>query len=744
MNWDIENDEFSFDLKVPNKPLTRRGVLSIVSSVYDPFGFLNPFMLSAKRMMQDLCRRKIAWDESLTASDELSWKQWLIDLQMMNQLKHTRCFKPSDFGEVATTELHHFSDASNYGYGAVSYLRHVNHEGCIHCSFVISKSRVAPMRETTIPRLELCAAVVSVKLDCMLRRELDIKFSRSVFWTDSTVVLRYIQNEDRRFHTFVANRVATIRDLSLPTQWRYVNTDLNSADDASRGLRANEMLNNIRWFRGPEFLWQEENTWPQNPLLTVDVIDCDPEVKRNTVVHVTQVKSDDVFDRLFKRRSSWYKLKTDIAYLLRVKQYLCSKARAQPLPDMTRQLTVAELNNSQLEIIKYVQRQVFPQEMKAVDDHVQCGKSIIVHKSSHLNRLEPTTVGDGVLRVGGRLQSHPIILPNNHAVSNLIVAHFHVISGHCGKEYVLAQIRQEYWIVRARSAVRRVLAQCSSCRLRNVKPSVQQMANLPSVRTIPGEPPFSYVGVDYFGPYFVKRGRVQMTRYGCLFTCLKIRAVHIEVVHSLDTDSFINALQRFMSRRGQVKMLQSDNATNFVGAEKELRVAVEGWNTNRIGNFLRQNSIQWCFNPPAASHMGGVWERQIRSVRRIRSALMKEQVVDDESLCTLFCIVESVINNRPLTTVSDDHRDQDPLTPNHLLLMRPSPELPPGEFVKQDCYVRRRWRQVQYLADIFWKRWVREYIPTLQLRQKWCNPARNIVVGDVVLRRQCTETYVEP
>ena len=199
-----------------------------------------------------------------------------------------------------------------------------------------------------------------------------------------------------------------------------------------------------------------------------------------------------------------------------------------------------------------------------------------------------------------------------------------------------------------------------------------------------------------------------MKRYGCLFTCLKIRAVHIEVVHSLDADSFINALQRFIARRGQVKMLISDNGTNFVGASKELQVAIEKWNTNRIDNFLRQNSIQWKFNPPSASHMGGVWERQIRSVRRILNVLMKEQVVDDESLSTLFCTVKSIINNRPLTTVSDDHRDPEPLTPNHLLLMRRSPELPPGEFVKQDCYSRRRWRQVQYLADVFWRRWVRE------------------------------------
>ena len=224
-----------------------------------------------------------------------------------------------------------------------------------------------------------------------------------------------------------------------------------------------------------------------------------------------------------------------------------------------------------------------------------------------------------------------------------------------------------------------------------------------------------------------------MKRYGAIFTCLALRAVHLEISHSLDTDSFILALRRFIARRGQVKEIRSDNGSNFVGGERELRTMIENWNQVKIHQCLLQRGIKWIFNPPSASHHGGVWERLIRSTRKVLNGLVKEQTLDDESLQTLMCEAESIINGRPLTKVSDDPRDLEPLTPNHLLLLRQDSPLPPGLFVESDSYSRRRWAQVQYLADIFWKRWRRGYLPLLQQRQKWFNPKRNFAVGDTVI-----------
>ena len=209
------------------------------------------------------------------------------------------------------------------------------------------------------------------------------------------------------------------------------------------------------------------------------------------------------------------------------------------------------------------------------------------------------------------------------------------------------------------------------------------------------------------------------------------RHVHIEVTHSLDTSSFLNALRRFIARRGNPLKVRSDNGTNFVSGEKEIRLAIKKWNHQQINEFLLQRDVQWIFNPPGGSHHGGVWERCIRSVRRLLAAILREQTLDDESLPTLMCEIESTI--RPLTNVSNDPRDLEAITPSHLLLLRSGPGLPPGNFRMEDCYSRRRWRQVQYLADQFWQRWIREYLPLLQKRQKWNRSRRNFASGDIVL-----------
>ena len=235
------------------------------------------------------------------------------------------------------------------------------------------------------------------------------------------------------------------------------------------------------------------------------------------------------------------------------------------------------------------------------------------------------------------------------------------------------------------------------------------------------------------GPFLVKRGRSQEKRYGCLFTCLAIRAVHLEVLQSMDADSFMNALVRFTSRRGSPRTMRSDNGTNFTGAHRELLKEVGSWHDKAgVQRYLQRNEISWEFNPPCASHMGGCWERMIRTTRKVLSSVVGTQVLDDERLRTLFCEVESIINSRPLTKVSDDPKDLEPLTPNHLLMLRQGPGPLPGEFSQVDSY-RKRWRHVQFLADRFWARWSREYLQTINLRQKWLDTRRNLEKGEVVL-----------
>ena len=386
-------------------------------------------------------------------------------------------------------------------------------------------------------------------------------------------------------------------------------------------------------------------------------------------------------------------------------------------------------------IISYLQHIYYKEEI----DDLSKGKP--VRTSSSLIKLSPF-IKNGLMHVGGRLklaaslpflQKHQIILPRSNHVTNLIIRDIHTKLGHAGRQHVLAEIRKKFWLIRANATIRKILNSCVACRKRSNISCTQQMADLPPRRLTPNKPPFSSVGVDFFGPFLTRKGRSNSKRYGVIFTCLTTRAIHLEVAYNLDTSSFIQALRRFVARRGQVTEIVSDNGTNFIGGERELREAIQAWNNEQINDFLLQKGISWSFNPPGASHHGGTWERLIRSIRKHLKSVCNEQILTDESLSTLMCEIESILNSRPLTTVSNDPYDLEPLTPNHLLLLKPNGSLPPGVFDKRDSYSRKQWRQVQYLANVFWSRWIKEYLPTLQRRQKWTRPARNLTVNDVVL-----------
>ncbi|CAC5406219.1 unnamed protein product [Mytilus coruscus] len=353
--------------------------------------------------------------------------------------------------------------------------------------------------------------------------------------------------------------------------------------------------------------------------------------------------------------------------------------------------------------------------------------------SSKLRKLGPFLDDEGLLRVGGRLERsdiqydamHPIILPKDSTVSKLIIDNIHRSIGHLGRNSMLAVLRQHYWILGANAIIKTLIAKCVQCRKYQGALGKQKMASLPEERLKADDPPFTRIGIYFFGPFEIKQGRSVVKRYGVIFTCLNIRSIHLELAHSLDTDSCINAIRRFIARRGVPEFIRTDNGTNLVGSERELREEINRWNMNRMQEFMIQRHIQWEFNPPSASHFGGVWERLIRSVLKALFSIMHEQNIrlTDEGLMTLFCEVEGILNGRPITEASNSITDLKVLTPNHLILQRP------GESFHLVCSLRPTAMSKGdggkfNILLICW--WRKEYLPLLQNRQKWTKSERNM------------------
>ena len=650
------------------------------------------------------------WDEPVDDAASSRWERWRNELFLLENLKVPRSFKPTEFGKVVSAQLHCMSDGSTCGYGQCSYLRLEDENGKVNVSFVMGKARVAPKKTVSIPRLELAAATISVKIGDVVKNELEYENIEDHYWTDSKVVLGFISNASSRFHVYVANRVQLIHDYTNPSQWHYVDSTSNTADEGSRGMLPKDFVEKSKWIKGPDFLKEPAHSWLKEEAYEHDVDPKSSEVK-NVKVNTSVVEENDILKRL-QRFSSWQKAKMAVALCLRYKRKLRDRVLSRggaPCGEVSGErsashassgtgIKVADLEEAEVEIVKQVQRDVFPSEIRSLQDiqaNVKYGsrtldkeKKAALKKSSSLSTLDPFLDKDGVVRVGGRIRKanlsatlrNPIILPKSSHITSLIIGHIHERTHHGGRGITLNELRANgYWIVSGNAMVRQFISKCVTCRYLRGTVGEQKMADLPKSRVEPA-PPFSYCGVDFFGPWYVHRGRTVVKKYGALFTCLASRAVHIEVADSLETDSFINALRRFICRRGSVREIRCDRGTNFIGAEAEFKKAIEEMDDQEIKAELLKENIDWIKNPACASNFGGVWERQIRSIRSVMTGLLREHGsrLDEESLRTFLCEAEYTINNRPLTVETlNDPLSAPPLSPSMLLTGKTRFVLPP-------------------------------------------------------------------
>ena len=664
---------------------TRRSLLKCVASVFDPLGFASAAVLPGKMLLQECWKLGGDWDDPLPVDLVSRCEQWWGALGEISSLKIPRWIGCSDDSVVS---LHLFADASEKGYGCCIYAVH----GDVS-SLLFAKAKVTPVSPPTLARLELQAVFQGSKVLQFVHSQLRLRVVRIVGWTDSLTTWHWINNPSYRWKTYVANRVASVQEVSkkLNVEWRHCPGSDNPADLASRGVSPNSLSSSL-WFSGPEWIVREED-WPQE-----HASGATEESSQEVRVAAVQVTSDPLHFP-WDKFSRWQRARSLVVRMLLWK-YRKSRAELYPAAEAV--------------MYRAVQADCFAEEISLLKN----GQSL--PRSSKLVKLSPFLDEFGVLRVGGRLQEsnlsyqskHPVILGKHH-LTELLLEKIHAERLHQGVESVLAHIQKEFWIVSVRRLLRNLTERCIVCRWFRAEAGSAECPPLPADRVV-HEKPFGLTGVDYAGPLFVCsgiRGEVQKC-WVVLFVCGTTRAVHLDVVGSLSTESFMLAFHRFVARRGKPLKIRSDNATTFKAAAQKV-------------------DIVWLFNPPAAPWHGGFFERLVGSVKvPLRKVLGKAQLSQDE-LATVLIEIESVVNSRPLTLVSTDVRDEQALTPAMMMGDVFASEVNEQEKALTAGQMSARLKYIQRVKNHLEKRWRDEYLVKLHGYQK--SKSVDISPGEVVL-----------
>ncbi|XP_062558178.1 uncharacterized protein LOC134223057 [Armigeres subalbatus] len=735
MWWCTTSDTFTYklspkhdtDLLAGKRKPTKREMLRTLMAIFDPLGLISNALIFLKILLQEVWRYNVNWDDEIPDELNTRWELWLRILPMVQNVRIPRCYRISiNMGVDTKVQLHTFVDASEFGYAAVVYLRFVKLNQ-VECTIVSAKARVAPIRFISIPRLELQAAVIGSRLAETIVKSLSFEIDERVYWTDSRDVLCWIRSDHRRYSQFVAFRVSEVLETTTISSWRWVSSKENVADEATKWQRQPDLTNSSRWLNGPEFLYQDPTTWPNEPAHSSHTKE---ELRAHLNYHGKVQTS--VID--FSYYDSWTRLLRVTARLLRYTSNL--RRTVAKLHRESGPLTQQELQCASFYLYKQAQQNTYSEEMQILLN------SDVIPRSSPIYCCSPFLDDCGVMRMRGRIGNcefastdakNPIILPKDHSITRLIVFNYHVRYYHGNHETVINELRQVYRIPKLRVLYKSVKTRCQVCKNQRAAPNPPMMAELPKARLAAFARPFSFVGVDYFGPLYVVVGRRLEKRWGVLITCLTVRAIHIEIAHSLNADSCIMALRNFMARRGVPLRIYSDRGTNFVASSKELDEALKEMNQDYVMREIISCHTEWEFLPPASPHMGGCWERLVRSVKVNLQKINPQRNFTDESLRNTLIEIENTVNSRPLTFVSVDDPDAPVLTPNHLLLGSSSGLKPTAPLDDSGRSLRRTWRASQAEANLFWRRWVRYYMPELTKRSKWFDKVKPITVDDVVV-----------
>lgn len=726
ITWLPALDEFNFKASwIGDKIITKRNVISETAQLFDPLGLASPVIVTAKIFMQELWKQGFDWDDELPLNLQDQWRTYRLELFKLNRIMIKRYVSQP----IGSKQIHAFSDASEKAYGAAVYIRSDDGNGGIKCKLLCAKSRVAPLKVLTLPRLELAAAKLMVDLVKRVQAAIGLSPEQSYYWTDSRITLAWIQAESSSLKTFVANRVSTIQRSSIVANWRHIKGDDNPADLVSRGCFAGGL--NDLWFNGPLFLKESGAKWESAKTEEFE----DTSNERRSRCLLVAAEDENHFLKTIRHGNSFSRLRRIVAWVLR---FIGGRSG-----NHFSELTVKEINDSQNVILRYVQASYFSDEINRLKGGGQ------VANQSNIGNLSPVLDADGLLRVGGRLEAsslsygakHQIILPHQHEFAKLLIVQYHIDNLHAGPQALLAAIRQKFWITNGKSATRTAVSHCVLCARARPKLLGQIMGNLPKERVTPARP-FENTGVDFCGPiqiHYKLRGKRPTKAYIAVFVCFAVKAVHLEVVSDLTTDAFLAALKRFIGRRGLPAKIFSDNATNFVGANNRLSELKELFGSeehrSKVDRYCVHQGIQWKFIPARSPHFGGLWEAAVKSLKHHLTRTLHNATLTFEELSTLVVEVEAILNSRPLTQMSDSVLDLQPLTAGHFLIGQPLTSITENQSEKVKISGGKRWDALRALKAEFWRRWSKEYLCELNLRNKWKNSVKDVPEGTMVIMR---------
>lgn len=717
LKWIPSEDCFTFTTSNVDESCTKRSILSTVARLWDVLGLVAPVVLFAKLLIKELWKLNTDWDETPPDSIVLLFQKFKEQLPLLSSLKLPRHVAVT-MGCV--TNIVGFADASMSAYGCAIYLHVTDANGNTHVNLVCAKSKVAPVKVVSLARLELCAAVL---LSNLIKLVYDTYRSRTAIneifaFSDSTITLSWIHSSPHKWNIFVSNRVAKCQENLDPKHFFHINGKENPSDCLSRGLLPEQLLTHDLWWHGPEWLLRPTAEWPISPFVSSGSEQL-PEFNNKSLTLVSTVSELNLIYNLSQKFTSLNKTLRIIVYILRFLHLI-------PYEKSHKIITVRELTTAEIYLIRCIQQFYF------LDIYEEIKNKKL---RSQFKRLDLFIDEHNVIRIGGRLSNanlpyeaqHPALLPKHDNFTHVLIDYYHRMHCHAGVNLLSSLLRQKYWILSSRGVIRQRVHACNFCFKVSPSHPSPKMADLPACR-VQETKAFVHTGVDYAGPIRVtlcrRRGQRSQKAYICLFICFVTKAVHIELVTDVSSDTFISAFKRFISRRGPVSCLYSDNGTNFVGAKTQLQELL-----------ATRYRIEWKMIPPRAPHFGGLWESNIKSIKTHLYRVIGSQLLTYEELSTVLTEIEAVLNSRPLCVLNEDPYPE-PLTPAHFIMASPLTSLPVANVPDTRKPLTCRKKLLDQMVCSFWSRWRIEYLHNLQVRQKWLDAADNIRIGTVVLMHQ--------